>query len=105
MSENGKPPDNGILCLSEVREGTVIRVEDDDVEVAYETDSDIIVQIYDRRQFINAAPQENDRVRTVVSMWLRPPKPKEPSDFLTPQEQKSGFSGFRKVITDRHHEF
>ena len=61
MSENGKPPDNGTLCLSEVREGTVTRVVDDDVEVVYETDSDVIVQVYDRRQFINAAPQENDR--------------------------------------------
>jgi putative ribosome biogenesis GTPase RsgA len=93
MSENGKPPDNGILCLSEVHEGIVIRVVDDEVEVAYETDSDIVEQVYDRRQFI-AQPQENDRVRVVVSMWLRPPEPKDIDAFLTRQEQEEGFPGF-----------
>jgi hypothetical protein len=105
MSENGKAPDNGTLCLSEVHEGTVTRVVDDEVEVVYETDGDIIEQVYDRRQFINAAPQENDHVRVVVSMWLRPPEPKDPDAFLTPQERKDGFPGFRSVIADRHHEF
>ena len=54
---------------------------------------------------VNAAPQENDRVRVVVGMWLRPPEPKDPDAFLVPQERKDGFPGFRPVIADRHHEF
>lgn len=93
----------GRVCMHESYNGVVEGVHADKIVVVYETDDDLLEQVYDRSQFIDGKlPSVGDAVQVFVHLALRSPGER---DATVEEEATEAPRKRRNVITDSWHEF